>query len=66
MSNDHWRIAAAAAIGFVCAAALAVENLRAGQPLAAAGWMVAWLGCAALLALPALLRSRAERRNPPH
>jgi hypothetical protein len=66
MFSDFWRIAAAAAIGLACAAALAIENLRAGQPLAAAGWVLAWLGCAALLALPAALRSRAERRNPPH
>jgi hypothetical protein len=66
MFSEFWRIAAAAAIGLVCASALAIGNLRAGQPLAAAGWMLAWLGCAGLLALPAVLRGRAERRDQPH
>lgn len=65
MGSEFWRVVTAAAIGFVCAVALAVENLRAGQPLAAAGWMLGWLCCAGLLALPAVLRRRVERRSPP-
>lgn len=66
MYRDFWRVIAAAVIGFIGAAGLAFQNLHAGHPLAAAGWTLAWLGCVAILVLPAVLRGQAERRNPPH